>query len=104
MTQRIARRHAVAYLSLAEQLEGERNTAPDAEWLARAEPDLENWRAALTWSFGTDGDVELGQRLAGALRPVWLGGISRGARSCLPNTVWAERWFRSDALPRPNRC
>ena len=35
------------------------------------EPELENWRAALTWAFGARGDVTVGQRLAGILRRVW---------------------------------
>jgi predicted ATPase/transcriptional regulator with XRE-family HTH domain len=71
--ERIARRHAQAYVRLAEILERERDVAPDAEWLARVEPEFENWRTALRWSSSAGGDVVLGQRLAGALRPVWVG-------------------------------
>ncbi len=65
-----ARSHAAAYLDLAEKLE--RTWAlDDRAWIAQAEPEMENWRAALTWAFGGGGGVELGQRLAGELRKVW---------------------------------
>ena len=66
-----ARAHASAYLDLAETLEREWATIHDRHWLSQTEPEMENWRASLTWAFGAAGDVELGQRLAGALRRAW---------------------------------
>ena len=68
----IARAHASAYLALAERLENAYDMTPDPVWHAQAEPELENWRAALTWALGNRGDVLTGQRLAGALRPAWI--------------------------------
>jgi predicted ATPase/class 3 adenylate cyclase len=67
----VARAHAAAYLALAEELDDAFETTPDRAWDARAEPELENFRAALGWALGTRGDSLLGQRLAGTLRPVW---------------------------------
>ena len=77
----VAHAHAAAYLALAEDLEDARETTPDRAWDARAEPELENFRAALAWAFSARGDVLLGQRLAGTLRPVWWAfGAAEGRR------------------------
>jgi predicted ATPase/transcriptional regulator with XRE-family HTH domain len=61
-----ARAHAVHYTELAERLEGAHNSTPDRIWLADVRPEMENWRAALAWSSASD--LELAQRMAGALR------------------------------------
>jgi predicted ATPase/DNA-binding XRE family transcriptional regulator len=66
-----AHAHARAFLGLAEQLFDAWEITPDRAWHARAEPELENFRAALCWAFGARGDVLLGQQLAGLLRRVW---------------------------------
>ncbi|MGA8098582.1 MAG: adenylate/guanylate cyclase domain-containing protein [Candidatus Cybelea sp.] len=67
----IAQAHAAAFLALGEELYKLFETTPEREWLVRAEPELENFRAALTWAFEAQGDVLLGQRLVAALRPAW---------------------------------
>ncbi len=64
--------HARTYLSLAERLESQWDTTPDVQWRASAEPELENWRAALRWAFGSGGDLGIGRQLVVALRPVWF--------------------------------
>ncbi|MBV9027797.1 MAG: tetratricopeptide repeat protein [Candidatus Eremiobacteraeota bacterium] len=69
--QMVARAHAIAYVALAEELEAVFETTPEDMWLRRVEPELENFRAALRWGFGPQGDVLLGQRLVAALRPAW---------------------------------
>ena len=66
-----ARAHARACLELAEQLSDAWETTPDRAWFARAGLELENFRTALSWSFGARGDILLGQCLTGALRRVW---------------------------------
>jgi predicted ATPase/class 3 adenylate cyclase len=81
----VARVHAAAILALGEELFSIFETTPERAWLARAEPELENFRAALTWALGSQGDVLLGQRLAAALRPVW----TRFA------AAEGERWIRA---------
>ncbi len=67
----VARAHAAAFLALGEELNRVFDTSPERAWLARAEPELDNFRAALGWALEARGDVLLGQRLAGALRPAW---------------------------------
>ena len=67
----VAQAHAAAFLSFAEKLSGSWETTTDSEWFADVEPELENFRAALSWSLGARGDVLLGQRLAGALHQAW---------------------------------
>jgi predicted ATPase/transcriptional regulator with XRE-family HTH domain len=66
------RRHALAYLELAEQFEREAINAPDSAWLPRALAELENWRAALEWALEKRGDVIIGQRLAAARKLGWV--------------------------------
>jgi non-specific serine/threonine protein kinase len=63
-----AHRHAVAYTELAERLEDEYGRTVYRAWVASAERETENIRAALTWTFGPDGDPTLGARLAAPLR------------------------------------
>jgi predicted ATPase/DNA-binding XRE family transcriptional regulator len=67
-----ARAHATAFLALAEELERLWDTMPDRAWDAQAEPELDNWRAALAWALIGGGDIAFGQQLAGALRRMWV--------------------------------
>ncbi|MGC2651425.1 MAG: helix-turn-helix domain-containing protein, partial [Candidatus Cybelea sp.] len=67
----VARRHALACLQLAEQLERACDTEPDVVWRALAQEELDNWRAALQWALTDRNDVVLGQELVGALHVVW---------------------------------
>ena len=67
----VARRHALACLELAEQLERACDTEPDVIWRALAQEELDNWRAALQWALTDRNDVVLGQALVGALHVVW---------------------------------
>jgi predicted ATPase/class 3 adenylate cyclase len=77
----VVRAHAAAFLGLAEQLEAAWETMSDLDWVAQAEPELENWRAALEWALASRGDVLLGQRLAGALGRMWaFSGPAEGRR------------------------
>jgi predicted ATPase/class 3 adenylate cyclase len=64
--------HAVAFVALAEELDRLFETTPDRAWMLRAEPDMENWRAALEWALIEHQDEALGQRLAGAMQRMWL--------------------------------
>ena len=67
----VARRHALACLELAEQLERACDTEADVIWRALAQDELDNWRAALQWALTDRNDVVLGQALVGALHVVW---------------------------------
>lgn len=44
----------------------------DAAFRARYAPDLDNLRAAITWSFGPDGDGDTAIALTGSSGPLWL--------------------------------
>jgi predicted ATPase len=73
--------HAAACVSLYEELDVAYEATPDRAWYARAEPELENLRAALGWAFGARGDVRVGQRLAGTLYTLWVNvGTAEGRR------------------------
>jgi predicted ATPase len=77
----MAHAHARALLALAEQLSEAWEITPDRVWYAQAEPELENFRAALSWAFGPRGDLQLGQRLVGLLRRAWYSfGAAEGQR------------------------
>ena len=62
----VARRHARAYLEIAERADAAWDTEGDLVWSEPRDPDLDNWRAALEWALVARGDVALGQRLASA--------------------------------------
>jgi len=70
-TDSIARRHAAAFLRLAEELERSYETDLDPVWRRKAEDELDNWRAALEWALAGGADVARGQRLVGELSLVW---------------------------------
>lgn len=89
--------HGRAYLGLAERLESEWDATPDVEWKANAEPELENWRAALRWSFGSGGDLSIGRQLVVALRPVWF------TLAPAEGLVWVRAGLDSCAASQPDR-
>ncbi len=69
-------RHAAYFLHLAEGAERGLHGPEQAYWLRRLEEEHDNFRAALDWSMSaggkqTEGAIELGLRLAGALGNFW---------------------------------
>jgi tetratricopeptide (TPR) repeat protein len=80
-TGEVARRHAAYYLGLAEQAELEVLGSRQQAWYGRLDADIDNVRAALTWSLA-QGEAEVTARLAGALMPFWVsrGRVSDGLR------------------------
>ncbi len=68
----VAQAHVHAFLALAERLDLLYDTTADREWIAQAQPEMENWRAALEWSLGSRHDIGLGQRLVGTMHSIWL--------------------------------
>lgn len=93
----VAQAHANAFLALAEKLSGSWETTSDREWFAVLEPELENFRAALSWSLGARGNILLGQRLAGALHHAWWSLATAEGR----NWVQIARDFIDDQTPAP---
>jgi predicted ATPase/DNA-binding CsgD family transcriptional regulator len=70
--ERIRKRHAEYFVALVERAEPELRLGRYDYWCQRFELELDNIRAVLEWSL-SDGEVELGVRLAGALDPFWYG-------------------------------
>ena len=70
--EQIQRRHAEHYLALVESAEPELVGPGQIECFARLDAEQSNIRAALSWSL-EQGETELGQRIAGALRDYWFG-------------------------------
>jgi predicted ATPase/DNA-binding CsgD family transcriptional regulator len=64
------RRHALFFLTLAEESEPGLWGPDEATWLERLEAENGNLRAALSWAM-EQGEVELGLRLASGLRWFW---------------------------------
>jgi predicted ATPase/DNA-binding SARP family transcriptional activator len=69
-----ARRHRDWFLQVAEQADPKVRSREQIEWCARLELDMENFRAALTWSLEQTerADAESALRLAGVLWWFWL--------------------------------
>jgi predicted ATPase/DNA-binding CsgD family transcriptional regulator len=65
------RRHAQWAAAFAEDAAELAWTAPRAKWLARAAPEVNNMRGALTWAFGPAGEPVLGMRIAAASGTYW---------------------------------
>jgi predicted ATPase len=76
----VRRAHAAHYLALAEQAETELAGPRQSHWLAILEREHDNIRGALQWAAATD--VEVGLRLAGAIRQFWWvhGHLAEGRR------------------------
>jgi tetratricopeptide (TPR) repeat protein len=67
----VTARHALAYAAVAEELHAKyEELAPEA-WLAQAQVEIENVRAALTWAFSASGEALIGQRIAAMLPRVF---------------------------------
>jgi predicted ATPase/class 3 adenylate cyclase len=80
----VRRAHAEHYLALAERAEPELLGADQAAWLARLDPEHDNFRAVLDWALDA-GDTELALRVIGSLRRAWV------ARGYLTETrEWLE--------------
>jgi len=80
-----ARAHANALLALAEDFDSRLKITPDHVWDAYVEPEYENFRAAIEWALGPEGDTGLAQRLAGSRCAMWCGYGSGGM----------QKWIRS---------
>src|SRR5579883_1843395 len=78
------RRHAHAFASLAHDAYEEWDRGPGADWLARLEKDLSNFRMAVRWSLDEGGDAALGAQIVAAVTPLFmrLGLAADGVEYC----------------------
>ena len=89
----IRRAHATYVCQWVEMVEPLLTGAEQERWLSRLEAELDNVRAALTWSLG-EHDATTAQRLASAAYELWdVRGLYREART------WLDRAL---ADPRPS--
>jgi DNA-binding CsgD family transcriptional regulator/tetratricopeptide (TPR) repeat protein len=96
----VRRAHARCYVEFAEQAEPHLRSPEQLLWLDRLEQELDNLRAILqAATTGGDEGVELGLRLAGALRLFWFGrGHLREGRDVLERLL-----ARTGAITAPVR-
>jgi predicted ATPase/class 3 adenylate cyclase len=78
---RLTRLHADYYRGVALAADRSFGSKPDAAWLEPVEPEVDNFRTVLEWSFGPGDDVELGGAVAGSLERLWReGGLEAEGR------------------------
>jgi predicted ATPase len=68
------RRHADYFLDAARKADASFGAVPLSEWLARLEPEVENFRATMDWALGRGQQVALGGSVASALVMFWWHG------------------------------
>ena len=93
---RNAARFARHFLDRARSLDERFGRVHNNDFVALAEPDLENFRAALEWSLAAEGDVELGADLAGA-----MGWVFRQTTHFTEGIRWAELALSFEARLHP---
>ena len=77
----LARRYAERFLGVALEADRKLDSMPLSEWLARLDPDVENFRAVLEWALDQRRDAALGGAVAGALEMFWWhGGLEAEGR------------------------
>jgi predicted ATPase/DNA-binding CsgD family transcriptional regulator len=81
------RRHAVFFLSIAEQSDLKLRSAEQSIWRRRLVVEQDNLRAALRWTLESQ-EVEMGLQLAGALHPFW--------RICLNRPREGRSWLEQE--------
>ena len=69
--ERLARRHAEYFRDSAEAAEERFGSESTTAWRARVEPELANYRSALSWALTRNKDAALGGAIAGALERLW---------------------------------
>jgi predicted ATPase/class 3 adenylate cyclase len=84
--ERLTRLHAEYYQGVAVAADRSFGTKPDAAWLETLEPEVDNFRAALEWSFGPGNEAALGGAVAGSLERLWReGGLEAEGRGWIRN-------------------
>jgi predicted ATPase/DNA-binding SARP family transcriptional activator len=95
------RRHALYFLSLAEQSEAPHPGVRSRTGVERLESEILNLRAALAWSLADESNAELGLRLVCRLRPLWRKQMTEGREwlaTALARAPQASPVLRAEAL------
>ncbi|HEX3456735.1 MAG TPA: hypothetical protein VHR97_02165 [Candidatus Baltobacteraceae bacterium] len=77
---RLARRHAEYYRDQAQAADDGYGTGSTFGWLEDVELELDDYRAALAWALTKRNDAVVGGTIAGALSPLWQGGLGLEGR------------------------
>lgn len=77
-------RYVDYFSAVSERAYEEFDRAPAPNWLQIMQPDLDNFRVALTWALTEKNDVVLGAAMAGAVAPIFLrlSLLAEGIRWC----------------------
>ena len=87
---RIARKHAEVFLSIARRADEDWHSTATHAWLASLEYEIDNFRAALEWSLSQKNDVELGAALVNALGHFWSeAGLTQEGRTWIESALAA---------------
>lgn len=89
------RAHAEAFVNLATQSVLPIRGHGQLRWHSRLERDIPNFRSALNWSFGPDGDAVLGCRLVSALAYFWFIATQYVAES----RTWLRKAYAEENIP-----
>ena len=101
----LARLHARYFRDLLQNAHLVWERTPSVEWLEKVGPEIDNVRVALDWSFGADGDAQIGVELAACSYLLWYllslmpEGRSRLERATAalsgetPRSLEARLWF-----------
>jgi tetratricopeptide (TPR) repeat protein len=81
----LARRHARAFLDLAERFDRSWYTGDERSWFRETQADVDNFRTALRWTLIERNDLESGRLLAAAIARVWYS----------TSPVEGRRWVRA---------
>ncbi len=87
----VRRRHAEYFLSLADQIEEDRRTKPDVDWLG-FEREHDNFRAALNW-LAAHGEPDMFVQMTYGLSPFWevRGHLAESRKWCDAELALAPR-------------
>jgi predicted ATPase len=92
----VANRHAELFARFLEELDRQYETLATGVWFARGEAEIENVRAALSWSFA-EGDRLVGQRIAVSLPRVF------GALAPAEGQRWVAAAISSESENTPRK-
>jgi len=84
--ERLRRLHAEHFRSFAATADRSFGSKPDQVWLEPLEPEVDNFRAVLEWSFGPGNEATLGGTIAASLERLWReGGLEAEGRGWIRN-------------------